>query len=129
MLSYSYKPIFLKGLLKYADTNGALDVRYLIAHFRSFFDARRAAGLIVEKSDSVYMNKQISDKDILQNILTYPFRRFEDIGAVSYNSDKSEIIVDRSVWNILSEEEKAEITEICDKKLEEYYARLLSGNN
>lgn len=123
-ISCSYKPIFLKSLLKHADTSGAVSVSHLIADFRSFYDARRAAGLIVEKGDSVYMDAQISDDDILRNILIYPFRRFEDIGAVLYNSDQGEIVVDRLIWDAPSEAEKAEIVEICGRKLEEYYAEL-----
>lgn len=123
-MSYSYKPIFLKGLLKYTDMNGVIEVCRLVAHFRGFFDARRAAGLIIEKSDSVYMDAQISDEDILRNILTYPFKRFKDIGVVSYEPGKGEVKIDGSVWDALSEEDKAEIADICDRKLEEYFAAL-----
>ena len=33
--------------------------------------------------------------------------------------------VEPTVWKALTEEEKAEIAEICDRKLEEYYARFI----
>ena len=32
--------------------------------------------------------------------------------------------VDETVWNRLSEEEKAEIAAICDEKLKKYYERI-----
>ena len=34
--------------------------------------------------------------------------------------------VDNSVWKRLTEEEKAEIREICNEKLDAYFGRLLS---
>ena len=67
-MSYSYKPIFLKALLQYADVNGRMSAWSIVSYFRQFFDNRRNANLIVEKQNSVYINAQISDDDILRNI-------------------------------------------------------------
>ena len=123
-MSYSYKPIFLKGLLDHADINGVVNAWHLVAYFRRFFDNRRAAKLIVEKKDSVYINPDISDEEILRNILIYPFKRFEDIGAVIYDRQTHEIRIDTAVWSNLSAEEKKEIITICDCKLEAYFVAL-----
>ncbi len=123
-MSYSYKPIFLKALLQYADDDGIVSVWSLVSYFRQFFDNRRKANLIVEKRDSVYMDMQISDDDILCNILAYPFKRFADIGAVSYDKDSHEITINQPMWVSFSENEKKEILDVCNHKLKEYFSTL-----
>ena len=123
-MSYSYKPIFLKALLQYANTDGTMSVWSLVSYFRQFFDNRRNANLVVEKQDSVYMDMQISDDDILCNILTYPFKRFADIGAVSYDKSSHEISINQPMWTSFSEDEKKEILDVCNRKLKEYFSTL-----
>ena len=123
-LNYSYKPIFWKGLLEHADAEGVVNIWHLVAYFRNFFDARRAANLIVEKADSAYQDPQITDEAILHHILTYPFKRFKDIGAVAYNKETGEIKVDAVIWNTLSAEDKAEIIDVCNDKIEKYFSTL-----
>lgn len=123
-MSYSYKPVFLKGVLECADRDGVIDIWRLVGYFREFFENRRQSGEVVEKADSVYMDPGISDEEILRNILIYPFKRFEDIGVVIYNKQNSQINVDAAVWSSLSAEEKSEIKDTCDRKLEEYFSTL-----
>ncbi len=123
-MSYSYKPIFLKALLQYADVNGRMSAWSIVSYFRQFFDNRRNANLIVEKQNSVYINAQISDDDILRNILTYPFTRFADIGIVSYDKNSHEILINQSIWISFSESEKKEVLDVCNRKLEEYFSAL-----
>lgn len=123
-MSYSYKPIFLKALLQYANVDGTVSVWSLVSYFRQFFDDRRNANLIVEKQDSVYMNTQISDDDILRNILAYPFKRFADIGAVSYDKNSHEVTINQPMWVSFSEDEKKEILDVCNRKLSEYFSTI-----
>ncbi len=44
-MSYSYKPVLLKAILTYADTAGRVKISDIVSYFRSFYEARRAAGL------------------------------------------------------------------------------------
>ena len=60
----------------------------------------------------------------MRNILVYPYKRFEDIGAVTYDKQTHEIRFEPSVWSTLSKEEKAEIVSVCNSKLEDYFAAL-----
>ena len=53
-MSYSYKPILLKAILKYADNTGKVRLDDIVSYFRKFFDDRRNNHLKVEKSKSVY---------------------------------------------------------------------------
>jgi len=123
-MSYSYKPVLIKAILTHADTKGRIKLEDIVVYFRTFFDARRSSGLIVEKAKSVYLNENITDKQILHNILIYPYKRFEDIGVLSHTKNLGIVQIDESVWKKLTEQEKREIISICDQKLELYFSRI-----
>lgn len=123
-MSYSYKPILLKAILKYADDSGKVKLDDIVFYFRKYFDERRNNNLKVEKARSVYLNPQITDKEILQNILTYPFKRFEAMSMLRHTKTLGVVQVDETVWRHLSEQEKANICVICDEKLKEYFDKI-----
>lgn len=58
-----------------------------------------------------------------ENILSNPFKRFEDMNMMRHTKTLGIIEVDGTVWKKLSEEEKQRIGAICDEKLEKYYNR------
>lgn len=123
-MSYSYKPVLWKAILLKADNKGRVRLEDIVSYFRNFYDNRRALGLTVEKAKSVYLNESITDKQILQNILIYPYKRFEDIGVLHHTKTLGIIQVDESVWKSLCQQEKNEILSICDQKIVEYYNRI-----
>lgn len=53
-MSYSYKPILLKAILKHADKSGRVKIDDIVVYFKSFYESRRDRGLIVEKSNSIF---------------------------------------------------------------------------
>ena len=53
-MSYSYKPVLLKAILTYADAAGRVKISDIVSYFRSFYEARRTAGLKVEKANSIF---------------------------------------------------------------------------
>ena len=59
-----------------------------------------------------------------RNILSNPFKRFEDMQILHHAKTLGIVQVDESVWKKLSKAEKAEIEKICDEKLEQYYGRI-----
>lgn len=123
-MSYSYKPILLKAILIYADNTGNVRLDEIVSYFRKFFDDRRNNHLKVEKAKSVYLNPQITDKEILRNILTYPFKRFEAMSMLRHTKTLGVIQVDEAVWKYLSPQEKENILAICDEKLKEYFDKI-----
>lgn len=123
-MSYSYKPVLMKAILKYADSKGRIKLDDIVAYFRSFYERRRNQGLFVEKPNSIYARGGCTDKEIQRNILANPFKRFEDMQMLRHTKTLGIIEVEPTVWKALTEEEKVEISEICDRKLEEYYARI-----
>lgn len=122
-MSYSYKPVLMKAVLLYADEKGRVKLDDIVAYFRSYYEGRRAAGLPVEKQNSIFAKGGYTDKEAARNILANPFKRFEDMQMLRHTKTLGIVQVDEAVWKKLSNDEKAEIERICDQKLSEYYAR------
>ncbi len=123
-MSYSYKPVLLKAILAYADSAGRVKISDLVLFFRNFYEKRRAAGQKVEKANSIFAVGNYSDQEAERNILSNPFKRFEDMNMMRHTKTLGIIEIDGTVWKKLSEEEKKQVAEICDRKLAAYYSRL-----
>lgn len=122
-MSYSYKPVLLKAILAHTDNKGRVKVENIVAYFKSYYEDRKAQGLIVEKPNSIYARGGYSDNDVRRNILSNPFKRFEDMQMMRHTKTLGIIEVEPTVWKHLTDEEKQEIERICDEKLEQYYMR------
>lgn len=83
-MSYSYKPVLIKAVMKNADGKGRIKLCDIVAYFREFF---------------------------------------EDMQMLHHTKTLGIIEVEPTVWKALTDEEKSEISDICDKKLEEYFNR------
>ena len=68
---------------------------------------------------------RLSDKEAERNILSNPFKRFEDMQMLRHTKTLGIVQIDEAVWKCLTEAEKDEIQAICDEKLSSYYARLI----
>jgi hypothetical protein len=122
-MSYSYKPVLIKAIMLYADEKGRIKLDDIVAYFKSYYEGRRAAGLPVEKKNSIFAKGGYTDKEAERNILSNPFKRFEDMQMLRHTKTLGIVQVDEAAWKRLSKEEKAEIEFICDGKLNEYYRR------
>ena len=123
-MSFSYKPIFLLGFFAHADVSGRIELADLARYFRQFFEQRCSDGKPVEKKNSIYYSGKATDQEIINNILRYPFRRFEYMKIMSHTKTLGIIQMDASVWKKLVSSEKEEIIGICNSKLEEYFSKL-----
>ena len=123
-MSFSYKPILLLGIMDHADAKGRVELSVLARYFRDFFDRRREAGLPVEKKNSIYYSGTATDSEIISNILSNPFRRFEYMNILSHTRTLGIIQVDPTVWKKLTPEDLEEIRAVCEEKLKEYFERL-----
>jgi superfamily II DNA or RNA helicase len=123
-MSYSYKPVLIKAILAHADEKGCVQLEEIVACFCSYYEARRKAGLVVEKKNSIFARGDYTDAEATRNILANPFKRFEDRQMLRHTKNLGIIQVDEAVWKHLTQEEKTEIERICDEKLEAYYARV-----
>lgn len=123
-MSYSYKPVLLKAILKHADKSGRVKIDDIVAYFKSFYESRRDSGMIVEKANSIFAKGGYTDKEAEHNILSNPFKRFEDMDMLRHTRTLGIIEVDSSVWKKLTDEDKAKIAAICEEKLAAYYKRI-----
>lgn len=123
-MSYSYKPVLLKAILLHADRAGRVKISDLVSYFRDFYESRRAAGLRVEKGNSIFARGGYTDKEAERNILSNPFKRFQDRNMMRHTRTLGIIEVDGTVWKRLTPEEKQQMERICDEKLRKYYDRL-----
>lgn len=123
-MSYSYKPVLIKAILRHADEKGRIQLADIVAYFRAYYEGRRAAGLVVEKPNSLFARGGYTDKEAERNILANPFKRFEDMQMLRHTRTLGIVQVDESVWKKLTAGEKAEMEKICEEKLEQYFSRL-----
>ena len=77
-----------------------------------------------EKANSIFARGGYIAREAERNILANPFKRFEDMNMMRHTKTLGIVQVDASVWKKLSGEEKQHILQVCDEKLEQYYARL-----
>lgn len=122
-MSYSYKPVLLKAVLQNADKQGRVKLDDIVAYFRAFYEDRRARGEVVEKQNSIFAKGSYTDKEAARNILSNPFKRFEDMNMMRHTKTIGIIEVEPTVWKRLTEEDKKHILKVCDLKLEQYYKR------
>lgn len=123
-MSYSYKPVLLKAIFTHVDSKGRVKISDIVDYFRSFYEARRKAGLIVEKAKSIYAKGNYTDKDAERNILSNPFKRFEDMNMMRHTKTLGIVEIEPTVWKKLSDNDKTNIISICDNMLEKYYLRI-----
>ncbi len=122
-MSYSYKPVLIKAVLKYADSKGQVKLADIVLYFRDFYNNRRENNLAAEKPNSIFATDDFTDKDCERNILSNPFKRFEDMNMMYHTKTLGVVEVDPSVWKKLSQDEKSKILQICDSKLATYYSK------
>ena len=123
-MSYSYKPVFLKAVLKHADDEGCVKLDRVVSYFLNYYKKRRNAGVAVEKDKSVFVNPDCSTIDAEKVILKYPYDRFRTMQVLSLDAEKAEIRFNKDLWEQLSDDEKMEIEDVCDQKLIAYFSRL-----
>ena len=121
-MSFSYKPVFIKAFFATAK-NGKTSMSKIVEYFRDFYEARRKAGLFVEKPNSVFANLCYSDKDVKKLILVYPYKRFAEMQMFTYSKLFGTVSMDPTVWSSLHSSEIIEICRMCNEHIKTYYSR------
>ena len=123
-MSYSFKPVLLKAMLALVDDKGKVKLEDIVDYFIDFYEDRREKGLIVEKERSIYARGGYTRKEVERNILSNPFKRFEDMRFMKRCRDVEYVEFNHHVFKHLTEEEKRWMVGHCDDELEEYFSRL-----
>lgn len=78
-MTCSYKPLLLKAFFRFADDEGKAQFSDIVDYFDKFYKERRNNGLVAEKKGSIYSSNNCSKKQIENNMLRFPFKRFYDM--------------------------------------------------
>ena len=122
-MSFSYKPVLLKAIYEYMDSNGRVALPDVVDYFIDFYEDRKAHGMIAEKPNSIYQKGGYTKKDVEKNILSNPFKRFEDMCFLMRCKDVETVEVNPIIFRKLTREDWLHIVDVCDKSLEKYYMR------
>lgn len=123
-MSYSYKPVLLKAIYEYMDSNGRVALPDVVDYFIDFYEDRKAHGMIAEKPNSIYQKGGYTRKDVEKNVLSNPFKRFEDMRFLMRCKDVETIEVNPIIFRKLTKEDWLHIIRVCDNSLEKYYTRI-----
>ena len=83
----------------------------------------KANGMIAEKPNSIYQKGGYTKKDVEKNILSNPFKHFEDMRFLMRCKDVETVEVNPIIFRKLTREDWLHIVDVCDKSLEKYYMR------
>ena len=122
-MSFSYKPVLLKAIYEYMDSNGRVALPDVVDYFIDFYEDRKVHGMIAEKPNSIYQKGGYTKKDVEKNILSNPFKRFEDMRFLMRCKDVEIVEVNPIIFRKLTREDWLHIVDVCDKSLEKYYMR------
>jgi superfamily II DNA or RNA helicase len=126
-MRYSYKPVLLLGLLQLADPSGKIKIPELVAFFRTFYLQRLHNHQTVEKPGSrMERVAELSDAEIEAIMLANPFEKFERRKFIRRLKELTLLKFDSALWKRLSDQDKAQLKEIAETALLEYYQRMPS---
>ena len=104
-MSFSYKPVLLKAIYEYMDSNGRVALPDVVDYFIDFYEDRKAHGMIAEKPNSIYQKGGYTRKDVEKNVLSNPFKRFEDMRFLMRCKDVETIEVNPIIFRKLTKED------------------------
>ncbi|AUG56906.1 type I restriction enzyme EcoKI subunit R [Acetivibrio saccincola] len=122
-MSYSYKPVLLKAMFEYVDSDGRVRVEDIVDYFIDFYNERKENGLVVEKKNSVFCKDNFTRKDAERTIFSNPFKRFQDMRFMDRCREIEYVRFNRHIFKKLTKEDINWIISHCDKKLKEYYEK------
>lgn len=123
-MSFSYKPVLLKAVLKHMDENGQVRICDVVSYFIDFYENRKENGLVAEKPTSIYQKGGYTEKDVERNIFMNPFKRFADMRFLQRCKDVTMVEINPTIFKKLTDKDKVSISNICERKLDDYYKRI-----
>lgn len=120
-LSYSYKPVLIMALL-HAGKNGSVSIDHSVKYFRDYYASRREQGLPAEKKPCIYLRDDVTDKQIIANLISNPVRTLCESGFFFFNKQDQSFSLSPEIWSAMDKGSKAMLTRICRQRLKEYYS-------
>ena len=123
-MSFSYKPVLLMAILDNCDDQGKVALEDIVDYFIDFYKDRLEKGLVVEKPTSIYAKGNFDKKVVQRNVLSNPFKRFEDMRFMKHSKDLALIEVNKHIWKKLTKEDREWIYKWCEENVGEYYLKI-----
>lgn len=96
----------------------------VVDYFVDFYENRKAHGLIAEKASSIYQKGNYTRKAVEKNILSNPFKRFENMRFLTRSKDVENIEINPIIFRKLTKEDWLHIVTVYDSALDRYYTSL-----
>lgn len=127
-LEYAYQMLLLLAMLEYADDSGIFSIEQTIHYFTKYYEARKRAGLPIEKQYgskiAVVASFQVKESQIKRMILESPFPRFERRGLLDTSEDRKYFIINPALIGVLTQEIKNQLRSIATRRLEQHFASI-----
>ncbi|HKM05355.1 MAG TPA: DEAD/DEAH box helicase [Sphaerochaeta sp.] len=123
--TFSFKMVFMLGMLEYADYQGEVRIDKVLAYYQAFYLKRLEIGLPVDRKGCVYTREYLEDKVLLKrNMLENPFEKFERKRFVYYSKDLGLLAFHSQLWKQIDTKEKQTIKDLLHDSLKTYYEEL-----
>ena len=120
-MSFSYKPLLILALLHSGDESGCIAIKQAAIFFRGYYSDRKTRGLPIEKKRCIYARDNVTDNQIIANLIANPVKALVNSGYFSYDETSHLFSVSPEIWVQLDSAKKSILTEICRQRLEDYY--------
>ena len=120
-MPYSYDPVLVMALL-HSGKNGAISIEKAAQYFYDFYEERRRQGLPAEKKRCIYLRDDVTQKQIMANLVSNPVKALCESGFFFFNEQSQVLSMSPEIWSVLDRGSKAMLTRICRQRLKEYYA-------
>jgi superfamily II DNA or RNA helicase len=126
-MSASYKPVLLLSFLDAANRQGRARIQDVVSRFRSFYQDRADSGLPIEGS-RMRMSRvsELTDVEVQAVIVAMPLRKFQQRRYLDYSRDLAWIQFNPDLWKQLTTGDLDNIRLLCQRSIDQYYARLSS---
>ena len=124
-MSYSYKPILILALLHYGDRDGCISIENAAVYFREYYSNRKAQGLAIEKKQCIYLRDDVTDAQIIANLLSNPVKALIESGFFFYNEDSHIFSVSPDIWSTIDRSNNMSRIRGKDTKPEELVRKYL----
>lgn len=120
-MSYSYKPVLILALLHSGDKNGRVSIGKAASFFREYYSDRKAQGLPIEKKRCIYLRDDVTDNQIVANLIANPVKALLESGYFFYDELSQVFSISPEIWKMADSSSKSTIAEICCQRLKDYY--------
>lgn len=120
----TYIPVFLLAFFDVSKLSGIAPLNDVIDYYRNFYSSRENMGLIVERSDSIFVKSFVDDKDIRKLILFNPLGRSFLRKYFKYEKTDNSFRINPKLLISLTDTDLNEIKSMSNKILDSYYLRL-----